>query len=93
MTIGHVGLINMLWKSQIGVRLLSPFKAAGRTAFTLYVMQSVIGIWILWASWGPLTQLKFGAAGGLATAVLVLALQVVLANLWLRKFDGGPRCV
>ncbi|OQX09050.1 MAG: hypothetical protein BWK73_23805 [Thiothrix lacustris] len=90
MTIGHVGLINMLWKSQIGVRLLSPFKAAGRTAFTLYVMQSVIGIWILWASWGPLTQLKFGAAGGLATAVLVLALQVVLANLWLRKFDGGP---
>lgn len=90
MTIGHIGLINMLWQNQIGARLLAPFMATGRTAFTLYVMQSVIGIWLLWASWGPLTQLRFGAAGILVTAVLVLALQVVLANLWLRKFDGGP---
>lgn len=90
MTIGHISLINLLWQSQNGAKLLSPFKAAGRTAFTLYVMQSVIGIWLLWASWGPLTQLEWGAAGVLAIAILVLALQVVLANVWLRKFDAGP---
>lgn len=90
MTIGHISLINMLWHNPSGAKFLSPLKAAGRTAFTLYVMQSVIGIWLLWASWGPLTQLEFGAAGILATAVMVLALQIALANWWLRKFDEGP---
>jgi uncharacterized protein len=90
MTLGHIGLINLLWKLWFGAHLLSPFRAAGRTAFTLYVMQSVIGIWVLWAPWGPLTRYNFGTAGVLATAVLVLALQVLLANLWLRRFDSGP---
>ncbi len=90
MTIGHVGLLNLLWQSRIGAGLLSPLRAAGRTAFTLYVMQSVIGIWILWASWGPLTAYNFGSAGILATGVLVLAFQVVLANIWLRWYDSGP---
>ena len=90
MTIGHVGFFNLLWQSRIGAGLLSPLKAAGRTAFTLYVMQSVIGIWILWASWGPLTAFNFGSAGILGTGVLVLGVQIVLANLWLRWFDSGP---
>jgi len=90
MTIGHVGLLNLLWQNRIGAGLLSPLRAAGRTAFTLYVMQSVIGIWILWASWGPLTTLDLGSAGVLGTAGLVLAFQVVLANIWLRWYDSGP---
>lgn len=89
MTLGHIGLINLLWKFRIGADLLSPFRAAGRTAFTLYVRQSVIGIWILWAPWGPLTRYNPGS-GMLAIALLVLARQVVIANLWLRRFDCGP---
>lgn len=90
MTLGHIGMLNLLWQSRIGAWLLSPLRAAGRTAFTLYIMQSVIGIWVLWASWGPLTRLQFGSAGILAMGILVLAAQVILANLWLRKFDSGP---
>ena len=62
MTLGHIGLINLVWKFRFGARLLAPFRAAGRTAFTLYVMQSVVGIWILWAPWGPLTRFNFGSA-------------------------------
>lgn len=90
MTLGHIGLINLVWKFRFGAQLLAPFRAAGRTAFTLYVMQSVVGIWILWAPWGPLTRFNFGSAGILATAVVVLVVQVMLANLWLRRFDSGP---
>lgn len=90
MTLGHIGLINLMWQYRLGAWLLSPFRAAGRTAFSLYVMQSVIGIWFLWASWGPLARFNFGSAGIMATAVLVLALQIILANLWLKKFDSGP---
>ena len=90
MTLGHIGLINLVWKFRFGAQLLAPFRAAGRTAFTLYVMQSVVGIWILWAPWGPLTRFNFGSAGILATAVVVLVMQVMLANLWLRRFDSGP---
>jgi hypothetical protein len=44
--------------------LLAPYRAAGRTALTLHVMQSVIGIWILWASWGPLIRFNFGRYPG-----------------------------
>ncbi|MCA1936521.1 MAG: DUF418 domain-containing protein [Asticcacaulis sp.] len=90
MTLGHVGMMNCLWKTRVGVRLLSPLLAAGRTAFSLYVMQSLIGIWVLWAPWGPLTQLNLGSAGVMGVVICVVALQVILANLWLRKFDMGP---
>jgi uncharacterized protein len=90
MTLGHVGMMNCLWKTRVGVRLLSPLLAAGRTAFSLYVMQSLIGIWVLWAPWGPLTQLNLGSAGVMGVVICVVAIQVILANLWLRKFDMGP---
>lgn len=90
MTLGHVGLINLAWKSAMGARVLAPLKAAGRMAFSLYVLQSVIGIWVLWAPWGPLTSVAHGPALDMVAALLVIAFQIALANLWLRRFEMGP---
>lgn len=72
-TLGHVGLVNLLLKTNIGERLLSPFKAAGRTAFSLYLLQTIIGVWILFPSWGLGLWGRLGTAGlaGLATIVII----------------------
>lgn len=66
--------------------------AVGRTALSCYVLQNVVAA-VLCAPWG------FGLSDTLASAqpwwvvglwVGVCALFVVLATLWLRRFDRGP---
>ncbi|WP_062769601.1 DUF418 domain-containing protein [Sphingopyxis terrae] len=89
-TVGHVALINLAWSSGVGRRLLGAFAAAGRTAFSLYVMQSIIGIWVLFAPWGVLDGGSLGPAGLAAVAAVVASLQLLVANLWLLRFESGP---
>lgn len=89
-SIGHVALINLLARSTAGQAVLAPFKAAGRTAFSLYFLQQFIAIYILFAPWGPGLWGKLSWTGLYGVALAVLALQVVLANLWLRAFSMGP---
>jgi uncharacterized protein len=88
--IGHIALVNLMVKSVLGARILSPLKAAGRTAFSLYFMQQIIGLYILFAPFGFGLWGKFGWAGleGIATAVIVS--QIVVANIWVRFFATGP---
>lgn len=89
-TIGHVGLVNLLLKIPIGEHLLRPFKAAGRTAFTLYLLQTIFGVWIVFPLWGFGLQDRLGSAGLAALASIVIVIQLVLANVWLRFFSIGP---
>lgn len=88
--VGHLALVNLLMKTVAGQALLSPFKAAGRTAFSLYFLQQVIGLWILFAPFGLGLWGKMGWAGLTATAAGVVAFQLVLANIWMRRFGCGP---
>jgi len=89
-SIGHVALINLAVRSSLGAAMLAPFKAAGRTAFSLYFLQQFIAIYILFAPWGPGLWGKLSWSGLYGVALAVLAFQVVLANLWLRAFTMGP---
>ncbi len=89
-SVGHVALINLVVRSGVGAAILSPFKAAGRTAFSLYFLQQFIAIYILFAPWGPGLWGKLSWSGLYGVALAVLAGQVVLANLWLRVFAMGP---
>jgi uncharacterized protein len=90
MSVGHVALVNLAVKSGIGQTILAPFKAAGRTAFSLYFMQQIVGLWILFAPWGPGLWAKLSWAGLYGTVLIVIATQLVIANLWLRAFATGP---
>jgi uncharacterized protein len=91
MTVGHLALINLAVKAVAGQWLLAPFKAAGRTAFSLYLLQQIVGIYILFAPWWPWDLWsKLSWTGLFGTALAVLAAQLVLANLWLRWFAAGP---
>lgn len=89
-SIGHVALINLAVKSAAGRAVFAPFKAAGRTAFSLYFMQQIIGLWILFAPWGPGLWGHVGWASMAGIALAVIALQLVVANLWVRYFTNGP---
>jgi uncharacterized protein len=85
-TIGHIALVNLLMKAVIGRKLLHPFLAAGQIAFTLYLMQSVIGVWIL----GFHLPSAPGWANLALLAGLVVLFQLAFANLWVRWYASGP---
>jgi uncharacterized protein len=90
MSIGHVALINLAMKAAVGRSVLAPFKAAGRTAFSLYFLEQVIGLWILFAPWGPNLWNKLSWSQINGVALIVIALLLIVANLWVRVFAIGP---
>lgn len=90
MTVGHVAAINLAWRTPVGRWVLAPFRAAGRTALSLYFMQSIIGLWAL-----PSLPQLFGVPSPgrdhlEATAAAVAVVLLLTANVWLRAFRSGP---
>jgi uncharacterized protein len=90
MTLGHVGAVNLLLTSTWGARLLKPFAAAGRTALTLYILQSLIGLWLLFPPFALGLYGKLGWAPLMGVALLIDVLLLVAANLYLRFLDIAP---
>ena len=88
MTLGHLG--HLLLGTHAGRTLLAPFKAAGRTAFSLYVMQTLLTGWLLFPGIGLGLFGQFGWAGMFGISLAIIAGQLLLANLWLRRFRMGP---
>jgi uncharacterized protein len=89
-SIGHVALINWLMQQGLGRKLLWPLLAAGQMAFTLYLMQQVIGLHFLYSPLGLHLPTAPGWAYLFWLASAVILLQLVLANLWMRWFQSGP---
>ncbi|WP_447725811.1 DUF418 domain-containing protein [Sphingomonas koreensis] len=89
-TVGHIALVNLLLKCGLGARILWPLKATGQTAFSLYLMQSMIGIWLLFSPWGIAAGKDLQPDELTAIAAFVVALQIAIANVWLRFFSNGP---
>ncbi|OYW45489.1 MAG: hypothetical protein B7Z33_06505 [Sphingomonadales bacterium 12-68-11] len=89
-SLGHVALINLLVQTRAGKAILAPFKAAGQTAFSLYILTSILGLWILFAPWGFDLWGRFGWAELAAIATAVNVGLLILANLWVKGFANGP---
>ncbi|MEN2785000.1 DUF418 domain-containing protein [Sphingomonas qilianensis] len=89
-TLGHLGLINVIVMSVSGAALLRPFAAAGRTALSLYVLQTLICLWVLYPPFALGLYGKSGWAVLMLTALVINILLLALANLWLRHFDIAP---
>lgn len=89
MTLGHLGLVLMLWKSGWLSAPLRVLAATGRMAFTNYLMQSLICTTIF-------TGLGFGLYGQLQRYQLyyvvaaIWAVQLIWSPLWLKYFRYGP---
>lgn len=88
--LGHLALFNLLAQTRIGRIILAPFRAAGRTAFSLYFVEQIIGLHILFSPYGFDLWGKFGWAGFTAIAAAVFVGLLMLANIWVRYFAMGP---
>ena len=89
-TLGHIGLIHLILGSAAGRRLLSPFVAAGRMPLTVYLFTSFLMMWVIFAPWGLGLFGAWGQAKMMMVAAIVIAAQIVAANLWLRYYENGP---
>jgi len=69
--------------------ILNPVLAVGKTAFSNYVFQSIIGI-ILFYGVGFGLALQFGPLAWTIAAVIIFSFQIILSNLWLKYFRFGP---
>jgi len=70
-------------------RWVEVFKAPGRMAFTLYIMQSVVlAVLLRWVF--PEVHLTASMTDYLAMAVGFILFQLVFANWYLRQFKQGP---
>jgi uncharacterized protein len=85
-TLGHVGLLALL-ASRPAMR---PFAAAGRVALSLYILQSIVCLWVIYPPWGLALYNRQGWAELMATAFAVNATLLLLAVLWTRRFSLGP---
>lgn len=89
MTFLWIAIFVMLYKKTKPERWLSKLAPYGRMALTNYVLQSIIGTFLLYG-WG----LGFlGELRQLYTFIIALALiavQVRLSKLWLKHFNYGP---
>ena len=89
-TLGHLALIQLILGSLTGRWLLRPFEAAGRIPLTIYLFTSLVMMWVVFAPWGFDLFGAWGQAQMLGFSLLVIAAELVAANLWLRHFDNGP---
>jgi uncharacterized protein len=89
-TLGHVGLFNLLLKFRLGARVLSPFKAAGQMAFTIYIFTSIVTLWIVFGPWAWTLWDTLGWTELMLAATAINAGMLLFANLWLWAFRSGP---
>jgi len=90
MTLGHVGAVNLLVGTLVGARLLRPFVAAGRTALSIYVLQTIVGLWILFPPFALGLYGRLGWAELMATALVIDVALLWLANAYLKRFTIAP---
>ncbi len=90
MTCGHVAAIALAVTTVAGTRGLRPFVAAGRTALTLYVAQTLIVSLLIFSPFGLGLYGAFGWAWLMALALAVNALLLWAANAWLRRYRIAP---
>lgn len=88
--LGHLALVNLAVKSRAGAVVLGVFKAPGRMAFSLYFLQQIVGMYILFAPWGLLPWGRYGWAESALISTVGIVLLVGFANLWMRYFVSGP---
>lgn len=80
-------LLSVRWLGLTGLH--RALATTGRMALTVYLSQTVIAT-TLFFGWGFGLFGRLGRAELLLLAALILAMQVVLANLWLHRFRQGP---
>jgi uncharacterized protein len=89
-TAGHIAAINLAVRAASGRTILAPFKAAGQLALTIYFLQQITGMYLMYSPAGLHLPSAPGWAHILLYATIVNALLIVFANVWVRTIGMGP---
>ena len=84
-----VFLFVTLWQKAKPQRLLERFSAYGRMALTNYFFQTLIGTFLLYG-WGLGLIGKVTNWQTFLMGILIIYIQMVFSNFWLKKFIYGP---
>ncbi len=87
---GHVAAINLLARAKPLSRIMDLFRSAGQMAFSLYFMEQIAGIWVMFSPIGMHLPGAQGWAHLAWQATIVVAILLVFANVWMRFFVSGP---
>ena len=68
---------------------LTPLQNVGKLAFSLYILQSIVGV-LVFRHFAPELLLSLDRWGYMAMALVYSVVQLLLANLYLRYFKQGP---
>jgi len=89
-SLGHVAAINLLARAKPMSRIMDLFRSAGQMAFSLYFMEQIAGIWVMFSPIGMHLPGAQGWAHLAWQATIVVAILLVFANVWMRFFVSGP---
>lgn len=85
----YVGLIVTAFQREKWHRRLMNFYEVGRMGLTSYLMQALIGTWLLF-SYGLALLGNFGASVWVAISLIVFIFQIIFSKWWLGRFQYGP---
>ena len=85
----YISAVVLLMQRSLPRRLLMILAPVGRMPLTTYLCQSVFATFIFYG-WGLGWIAEVEPIGCLAIALGIFIVQIVIANLWLRRFRSGP---
>jgi uncharacterized protein len=68
---------------------LTALQNVGKLAFSLYILQSIVGV-LVFRHFAPELLLNLDRWGYMAMALVYSVVQLLLASLYLRYFEQGP---
>jgi uncharacterized protein len=85
----YITVIYKIVQTSIGKRILKYLIPMGRMALTNYLSQTIIMI-VIFYNFGFNLFGRVGLIQTMGIAILILAGQIILSNIWLRYFKFGP---
>ncbi len=79
----------VLYRLNLGRRILKPFVACGRVSLSLYLLQTLIFV-PLYYGFGLGLHKSIGQQNALILGVVFWGLQMVIANWWLKQYRYAP---
>jgi uncharacterized protein len=89
MTVAIICLFFLIWRKKWGYTVLASFSSYGRMALTNYIMQTIIGTFILYG-WGLGYIGEIRVVYILLMAFVLIFVQIQLSKWWLNKCYYGP---
>lgn len=95
LSLSYLWIIAYLLRTKSFHRVLSPLQYVGRTAFTNYILQSIIG-YLIMRTFGYYQS--FSAIECILIVLIVFTFQILISKVWLRYYRFGPlewvwRCI